>query len=60
MARVAKDPRYCVISMRVTNEEKEEVDKLARAGSKSVSDVLRHTCEAANLFKRKGRGKHEQ
>lgn len=43
MARRAKDdkPRYHVLSVRVSNEDREALEKVSRATNKNVSDLLR-------------------
>jgi uncharacterized protein (DUF1778 family) len=43
MARRAKEdkPRYHVLSVRVSNEDREALEKVAKASNKNVSDLLR-------------------
>ncbi|HTG82344.1 MAG TPA: ribbon-helix-helix protein, CopG family [Geobacteraceae bacterium] len=48
MGRTKETPRYNVISMRISDEEKETLLQIINATHKSVSDVMR---DAMNLFK---------
>ena len=42
MGKTKESPRYCVVSMRVTEEEKQELQELANYRREHVSDTLRH------------------
>ncbi len=48
MGRMSENPRYNVISMRISDEERETLQELISATQKSVSDIMR---EAMELFK---------
>jgi len=41
MGRMKERPRYNVISMRISDEEKEALEQVTRITSKSVSDLMR-------------------
>lgn len=41
MGKYKYDARYKVVSLRITDEEKEAMDKLSRGAHKSVSALLR-------------------
>jgi uncharacterized protein (DUF1778 family) len=41
MGRIKERPRYNVISMRVSDEEKEALEQVTRITRKSVSDLMR-------------------
>jgi len=41
MARMKENPRYNVISMRVSDEERIELESLVRYTRKSVSELMR-------------------
>ncbi len=41
MGRMRENPRYNVISMRVSDEEREQLETLVRCTRKSVSDLMR-------------------
>ncbi len=47
MAKGKKVPKYNVVSMRVSDEEKMALDELTRSCSKSVSSLMR---EAIQLY----------
>ncbi len=49
MGRMSENPRYNVISMRISDEERETLQELINTTQKSVSDIMR---EAMELFKR--------
>jgi predicted DNA-binding protein len=49
MGRMSENPRYNVISMRISDEERETLQELISTTQKSVSDIMR---EAMELFKR--------
>ncbi len=40
-------PRYNVVSLRISNDEKQELDKVARLSNRNISDVMR---EAVGLI----------
>jgi predicted DNA-binding protein len=48
MGRMSENPRYNVISMRISDEERETLQDLINTTHKSVSDIMR---EAMDLFK---------
>ena len=48
MGRMSEHPRYNVISMRISDEERETLQELIDRTHKSVSDIMR---EAMDLFK---------
>jgi predicted DNA-binding protein len=48
MGRMSEHPRYNVISMRISDEERETLQELINTTHKSVSDIMR---EAMELFK---------
>ncbi len=49
MGRMRENPRYNVISMRISDEEREQLDTLARRTHKSVSDIMREAMEIFTL-----------
>jgi predicted DNA-binding protein len=49
MSNSKANPRYNVVSMRVTDKEKAVLDEMSRRTSKSLSKVMR---EAIHLFSR--------
>ena len=48
MGRMRENPRYNVISMRISDDERAELENLVSVTDKSVSDIMR---EAMLLFK---------
>ena len=48
MGRMSENPRYNVISMRISDDERETLQELINTTHKSVSDIMR---EAMELFK---------
>lgn len=48
MGRMRENPRYNVISMRISDEERETLQMIMQSTHKSVSDIMR---EAMDLFK---------
>ncbi|NJD90748.1 MAG: ribbon-helix-helix protein, CopG family [Geobacter sp.] len=48
MGKSIENPRYNVISMRVSDDERQELESLVAVTDKSVSDIMR---EAMMLFK---------
>lgn len=48
MGRMRENPRYNVISMRISDNERVELENLVSVTDKSVSDIMR---EAMLLFK---------
>ncbi len=48
MGRMRENPRYNVISMRISDEEKDTLEQLMSSTHKSVSDIMR---EAMDLLK---------
>ncbi len=49
MGRMRENPRYNVISMRVSDEEREQLESLVRQTHKSVSDIMREAMEVFTL-----------
>jgi hypothetical protein len=50
MGRMREHPRYNVISMRISDEERETLQEIMMTTQKSISDIMR---EAMELFKNK-------
>jgi predicted transcriptional regulator len=50
MGRMRENPRYNVISMRISDEERDTLEQIMQTTHKSVSDIMR---EAMELFKSK-------
>ncbi len=48
MGRMRENPRYNVISMRISDEERDTLEMIMHTTHKSVSDIMR---EAMELFK---------
>ncbi|HWI41611.1 MAG TPA: ribbon-helix-helix protein, CopG family [Verrucomicrobiae bacterium] len=48
MGRMSENPRYNVISMRISDEEREILQEIMSVTHKSVSDIMR---EAMDLFR---------
>ncbi len=49
MGRMRENPRYNVISMRVSDEEREYVESLVKRTQKSVSDIMREAMVALTI-----------
>lgn len=47
MGAKKQKPRYNVVSLRISNDEKQELDKVARLSNRNISDVMR---EAVGLI----------
>ncbi len=45
MGRMRENPRYNVISMRISDEEREHLEHLMSKTKKSVSDIMREAME---------------
>jgi len=45
MGRMRENPRYNVISMRISDEEREHLENLMQKTHKSVSDIMREAME---------------
>lgn len=45
MGRMRENPRYNVISMRISDEERERLQQIMEATQKSVSDIMREAME---------------
>jgi ribbon-helix-helix CopG family protein len=45
MGRMRENPRYNVISMRISDEEKDTLEQIIKATHKSVSDIMRDAME---------------
>lgn len=50
MGRMRENPRYNVISMRISDEEREALQEIMQTSQMSISDIMR---EAMELFKNK-------
>lgn len=57
MMRSKKTPRYCVVSLRVSDAEREALDEVSRLTNRNVSEVMR---EAMALLHRKLAGGSEE
>jgi len=49
MGRMRENPRYNVVSMRISDEERELLQEIMESTHKSVSDIMR---EAMTLFRK--------
>ena len=49
MGRMRENPRYNVISMRVSDEEREQLESLVQRTHKSVSDIMREAMAALTI-----------
>ncbi|KAF0221387.1 MAG: CopG/DNA-binding domain-containing [Geobacteraceae bacterium] len=45
MGRMRENPRYNVVSMRISDEEKETLELIMNVTHKSVSDIMREAME---------------
>ncbi len=45
MGRMRENPRYNVISMRISDEERETLQEIMQHSHKSVSDIMREAME---------------
>lgn len=45
MGRMRENPRYNVISMRVSDEERDHLENLMKTTRKSISDIMREAME---------------
>ena len=45
MGRMRENPRYNVISMRISDEEREALEQIMKSSHKSVSDLMREAME---------------
>lgn len=45
MGRMRENPRYNVISMRISDEERETLEMIMNATRKNVSDIMREAME---------------
>ena len=45
MGRMSENPRYNVISMRISDEERETLQEIMSVTHKSVSDIMREAME---------------
>lgn len=45
MGRMSENPRYNVISMRISDEERETLQEIISVTHKSVSDIMREAME---------------
>ncbi len=45
MGRMRENPRYNVISMRISDEERETLQEIMEHSHKSVSDIMREAME---------------
>lgn len=49
MGRMRENPRYNVISMRISDEEREHLESLVATTHKSVSDIMREAMSAFTM-----------
>ncbi len=49
MGRMRENPRYNVISMRISDDEREQLESLVRRTHKSVSDIMREAMVALTM-----------
>ena len=49
MGRMRENPRYNVISMRISDEEREHLESLVQRTHKSVSDIMRDAMNALSM-----------
>ncbi len=49
MGRMRENPRYNVISMRISDDEREQLESLVRRTHKSVSDIMREAMNALTV-----------
>lgn len=49
MGRMRENPRYNVISMRISDEEREHLEALVQRTHKSVSDIMREAMSAFSM-----------
>lgn len=45
MGRMRENPRYNVISMRISDEERDTLERIMQETRKSVSDIMREAME---------------
>jgi hypothetical protein len=45
MGRMRENPRYNVISMRISDEERETLERIMDSTKKSISDIMREAME---------------
>ncbi|WP_298273091.1 ribbon-helix-helix protein, CopG family [Geobacter sp.] len=55
MGRMRENPRYNVISMRISDEERERLQQIMETTSMSVSDIMREAMELFTVRLEKGR-----
>lgn len=53
MGLTKASPRYEVVSMRVTSEEKQTIETAAQRAGMNTSDALRDAARRAGLFRRR-------
>jgi predicted DNA-binding protein len=56
MGRMRENPRYNVISMRISDEEREHLESLMDKTHKSVSDIMREAMEYFTAHHGQGMG----
>lgn len=54
MGRMREKPRYNVISMRISDEERDHLENLVQKSHKSVSDLMREAMEYFALHYEQG------
>ena len=57
MGRMRENPRYNVISMRISDEERETLEQIMDSTKKSVSDIMR---EAMQIVKSRACGAEQE
>ena len=45
MAKRREHPRYYIVSVRVSEEEREKLEKISRESNRNVSDVMREALQ---------------
>ena len=51
MGQIKPHPRYEVVSMRVSYEEREAIENFTARAGMSISDALREAAQQAGMFK---------
>ncbi|GLI38074.1 ribbon-helix-helix protein, CopG family [Geobacter hydrogenophilus] len=60
MGRMRENPRYNVISMRISDEERDRLQQIMDATQKSVSDIMREAMEIFAVQLQKTEQPHHQ
>ncbi|HIJ95140.1 MAG TPA: ribbon-helix-helix protein, CopG family [Desulfuromonadales bacterium] len=59
MGRMRENPRYNVISMRVSDEERDQLENLMKTTHKSISDIMREAMEYFSAHYEQGSMDHK-